>query len=419
MGSARATHAGWALALVIVVSGCGLSDSAEAPTRSTLQLGPLPEQGAAIATPEPVEVAVAPPVPINGGAVAGAPAERITLPAVPGPPPIEMAFTGDTLMHSPLVDQARTNSGGGGFDFTPMFSRIAPLIGAADLAVCHLETPVAPPGQPLSTAPLYGVPPEVVSALAATGYDRCSTASNHTLDRGTAGIDATIAAFAAAGIGESGMASEPAGIEPQVFDVGGVGVSHLSYAYGFNGISLPSNEPWRSALIDPQRIIADAATARAKGAQIVIVSLHWGTEGQNGVTDAQRNVAEQITASGLIDLVVGHHAHVLQPIEQVNGVWVVYGLGNLISNMGRIAGWPPGAADGAIAEVRFSAGPDGRFHAEQPVVQPTWVDIDAGWLVRPVLGDLADPSVPDGVKAELRASLERTNAVLGAYLAAA
>ena len=97
MGSARAMHAGWAVALVIVVSGCGLSDSAEAPTRSTLQLGPLPAQGAAAATPEPVQVVVGPPVPINGGAVAGAPAERITLPPVPGPPPIEMAFTGILL----------------------------------------------------------------------------------------------------------------------------------------------------------------------------------------------------------------------------------------------------------------------------------------------------------------------------------
>ena len=76
-----------------------------------------------------------------------------------------------------------------------MLARIAPLIGAADLGVCHLETPIAPPGEALSTAPLYGVPAEVATALAAAHYDRCSTASNHSLDRGTTGIDATVAAL--------------------------------------------------------------------------------------------------------------------------------------------------------------------------------------------------------------------------------
>ena len=130
-------------------------------------------------------------------------------------------------------------------------------------------------------------------------------------------------------------------------------------------------------------------------------------------------MAEAITASGQIDLVVGHHAHVLQPIEQVNGVWVIYGLGNLVSNLGAVAGWPAGAADGAIVEVRFTPQPDGRFVAERPLVQPTWVDIGAGWLVRPVLRDLADPAVPESTKTQLVQSRDRTAAVLGDFLAAA
>lgn len=148
----------------------------------------------------------------------------------------------------------------------------------------------------------------------------------------------------------------------------------------------------------------------------MIVSLHWGTEGVSAVTPAQRAVAETITASGQVDLVVGHHAHVLQPIEQVNGVWVIYGLSNLVSNLGEIPGWPAGAADGAIAGVRFVQQADGRYIAEHPVIEPTWVDAHAGWVVRPVRADLADPTVPDAVKAQLRASLERTATVLGGFL---
>jgi poly-gamma-glutamate synthesis protein (capsule biosynthesis protein) len=428
MGTARAAQV-TGLALVILVSGCGaLGASEPVPARRTLALGDLPRSDGPVATIAAARVAVAAPaagstatddggsVAIGGAATASAGALREPAPV---PRDLTMAFTGDTLMHRPLVDQAARNAGGQGYDFAPMLARIAPVIGAAELAICHLETPIAPPGEALSTAPLYGVPAEVVTGIAATGYDRCSTASNHTLDRGTAGIDATIATLAMAGLGQSGMASDPAGIEPQVFAVDGVTLSHLSYSYGFNGIPLPTDQPWRSALIDPARIVADATTARAMGAQLVIVSLHWGNEGQSGVTPQQRGVAEAITASGQIDLVVGHHAHVLQPIEQVNGVWVIYGLSNLVSNLGEIAGWPAGAADGAIAQVRFVQQDDGRYVAEPPVVQPTWVDAAAGWVVRPVLADLADPHVPDGVKARLHASLQRTTAVLGAFLPAA
>jgi len=418
MGTARVARVA-GVVVVIMTSGCGaLGVSDPAPVRSTMVLSQLPADARPIRN-GPVRVtrvAVAPPIAIGGAATANAGAVR-----EPGPAPrdLTMAFTGDTLMHSPLVEQAARNAGGAGYDFAPMLARIAPLIGAADLAVCHLETPIAPPGEALSTFPLYGVPAEVAAGVASAGYERCSTASNHTLDRGTAGIDATIAALGLAGLGQSGMASDPNGIEPQVFTVDDIPVSHLSYSFGFNGIPLPRDEPWRSAVIDPARIIADATTARALGARIVVVSLHWGIEGSGGITDQQRSVAEAITASGQIDLVVGHHAHVLQPIELVNGVWVIYGLSNLVSNLGEIAGWPAGAADGAIAEVRFVEQADGSYVAEPPMVQPTWVDAPAGWVVRPVLADLADPTVPDAVKARLQASLDRTASVLGSYLPAA
>lgn len=405
-------------------AGCGALGAADpAPTRSTVALGALPTRSTstvrvAVAAPVPVAASTAgstDEAPIAGPAVADVPAAREP---APEPPSITMAFTGDTLMHRPLVERAARNAGGAGFDFAPMLARLAPIVGSADLAVCHLETPVAPPGEALSTAPLYGVPAEVTTGIASAGFDRCSTASNHTLDRGTAGIDATIAALTAAGLGQSGMAAEPAGIEPRVFAVDGVAVVHLSYSYGFNGIPLPPDQPWRSALIDPGRIIADATTAHSIGAELVVVSLHWGNEGSSAVTDQQRAVAQAVTASGQVDLVVGHHAHVLQPIEQVNGVWVVYGLSNLISNLGQIKGWPAGAADGAIAQVRFVRQADGRWAADRPLVEPTWVDAPDGWVVRPVLADLADPTVPEHVKAQLRASLERTASVVGAYLPA-
>ena len=162
-----------------------------------------------------------------------------------------MAFTGDTLVHSPLWRRAAFNAAGSGYDFRPMLERLRPVLDPVDLAVCHFETPIAPEGEALSTAPVYGVPAEIADALVTAGYDRCSTASNHTLDRGAAGIDRTVGTLESVGIEQSGMARTPEEIAPRVFDVAGVAVTHLSYTFGYNGIRPPPGEDWRSALIDP------------------------------------------------------------------------------------------------------------------------------------------------------------------------
>jgi poly-gamma-glutamate synthesis protein (capsule biosynthesis protein) len=119
-----------------------------------------------------------------------------------------MAFTGDALWHSPLWRQAERNfaaTGRGtvGMDFTPMLAPLRPLLESADVAVCHLETPIAPDGEQYTTFPLYGVPPGVVDALTGAGFDRCSTASNHTVDRGVPGIDRTISVLESLRLGST------------------------------------------------------------------------------------------------------------------------------------------------------------------------------------------------------------------------
>ena len=325
------------------------------------------------------------------------------------------AFTGDNLTHSPIVDAARTAAG---YDFTPMFAEIAPVIATADVAVCHLETPVAPPGQALSTYPLYGVPAAVATSLAAVGYDRCSTASNHVMDRGVAGIDATVDALEAAGIGQSGMARTADEDIPALFTVNGMVVAHLSFTFGTNGLRVPAAEPWRTNLLSADAVIDAAREARARGAQVVIASLHWGVEGSNVVTAEQRAIAEAVTASGVVDLIVGHHAHVVEPIELINGHWVVFGLGNILSNLPTNSSWPASTQDGMIVTLTISRSSAGVVQVERPVVTPTWVDKGAGWTIRLVQRDLDEPALPAGTRRALAASLARTAAVVGEYLAA-
>ena len=332
---------------------------------------------------------------------------------------ISMAFVGDVLAHSPIVTQAQRNAlktGASEYDFSPMFADIKPLITSADLAICHLETPIAPPGEPMSTFPKFGVPPEITNALADTGFDRCSTASNHTYDRGVAGIDTTVNALEANGIKQSGMARTPNEIEPSVFEIHGISISHLSYTFSYNGLSLPDDQQWRSALIDTERILRDAKTARKRGAQVVIVSMHWGNEMSHQLNSQQISVADALTKSGDIDLIIGHHAHVVQPIEQVNGVWVIYGMGNVLSNLPTDERWPASSQDAGVFTTTLHRDSDGTISFDAPIVHPTWVDKEHGWIIRDIAKSLADATQMGINTQELELSLGRTTRVLGDFI---
>lgn len=347
-------------------------------------------------------------------------ASSIATPSTDAKPTSPRSFTllasGEILPHSPLWRAAAVNAGGAGYDFSPMLAPITGHVEAADLSICHLETPIAPEGEDYSTDPLYGVPAEIASAIAAVGFDRCSTASNHVLDRYPRGVDRTVDVLEAAGVSQSGMARTPTEIEPILIHVNDVAVSHLAYTYGTNGIPLPADQPWRTRLLSAEQIIADAQQAHNLGADFVVVSVHWGTEKQAEPDNQQRTIADQITATGLVDLVIGHHAHVLQPIELVNGVWVVYGLGNLLSNHPVADHWPASTQDGALIEFKITLPGDGNVLVGRPVVTPTWVDKGSGWVVRAVLDDLTEPRLADWLRAELERSLERTDAVLGLFV---
>src|SRR5690606_18243920 len=119
---------------------------------------------------------------------------------------------------------------------------------------------------------------------------------------------------------------------------------------------------------------------------------------------------------GQIDLIVGHHAHVVQPIEQVNGVWVVYGLGNVLSNM-PTSTFPPATQDGMIVTMAVHRDAAGSFRWLRPAVVRTWVARDDGWQVTLVPAALADENLGAGRRAALQASLARTSAIVGDFLA--
>jgi poly-gamma-glutamate synthesis protein (capsule biosynthesis protein) len=248
-----------------------------------------------------------------------------------------LVASGDVLPHDSIIRQGRTDAGGDGYDFAPMLAGVKSVVSKADLAICHMETVYGSVDGPYSGYPAFVSPPQVAAGLRATGYDSCSTASNHTLDAGRAGIRRTLGALDKAGIAHAGSARTAAeAARPALLRAGTAKVAQLAYTYGTNGYPLPEGQPWAVNLIDQDKILADARAARKAGADVVVVSLHWGTEWQDEPDEKQLSLGRALTASTTagrpdVDLVLGTHAHVPQAYEKVNGTYIIYGMGDQIA----------------------------------------------------------------------------------------
>jgi poly-gamma-glutamate capsule biosynthesis protein CapA/YwtB (metallophosphatase superfamily) len=326
---------------------------------------------------------------------------------------VTLIASGDVLPHGAVLRQATAfgRQTGHPYEFRPMFADLRPILGRADLAVCHLEVPLSRDGRDVASWPSFNAPPQLAAALRWAGYDACSTASNHAMDRGAAGVAATLDVMDGAGLGHAGTARNPgeAGTAT-ILEVSGLRVALLSYAYGLNGRSLPPGQPWLVNLIDPVRIVEDARAARRAGAGLVVVLLHWGEENRPTPSQSQRDLARRLLAAPEVDLILGHHVHVVQPIEQVGGKWVAYGMGNSLSNQ-TPACCAAGSQDGVLVHVTVAV-ERGRTRVREVRYLPTWVEHPA-FRIRPVLPALADRSLPAGLRQALEASRDRTRRAVG------
>lgn len=320
-----------------------------------------------------------------------------------------MAAAGDLLVHPELTEQAAADAaaaGTEGHDFTPILAGVAPVVSAADLAICHLEQPLAEPEGPFTGYPLFSAPPQLADAAAAAGFDSCSTASNHSLDTGMDGIVRTLDNLDRVGIAHAGTArTEQEASTPTILEVQGVPVAHLSYTFSFNGIPLPADAPWAANLIDPDAIRDEARRAREAGAEIVIASLHWGTEYQVAADEGQLALARQLLDSPDIDLIVGHHAHVVQPFERLGDRWVAYGLGNLTARFPD--GSPESTQDSVIPTFTFTEVAPGSWRVTEASVVATWIDYHPAPRVVNLPAALADPQLSAGQRETYQRALAR------------
>jgi poly-gamma-glutamate capsule biosynthesis protein CapA/YwtB (metallophosphatase superfamily) len=212
------------------------------------------------------------------------------------------------------------------------FGPVAPLLSAGDLAFVNLETPITDRGRPEPKRYLFRAGAQAGPALHAAGVDAVSLANNHSLDYGRQGLDDTIAAARAAGVGVIGAGKDAdAAFTPWRATVRGVRVA----VFGFSQVddladswAAGPGRPGIAMAFDVDRAVAAVALAR-RDSDLIVVLPHWGTEGDRCPNRLQQDFAARIVAAGA-DVVVGAHAHVLQGAGRLGDGYVAYGLGNLL-----------------------------------------------------------------------------------------
>jgi poly-gamma-glutamate synthesis protein (capsule biosynthesis protein) len=295
-----------------------------------------------------------------------------------------MVAVGDILMHQDVKAVAAKDPEG----FQALWRDVSPLFQEADLAFGNLESPVAPstgrPGVPFQ----FNAPETLPAALRACGFTVLSTANNHAFDQGPKGVRETLERLKQGQLLAIGSGVDRSEAEAlSILERQGIKVAFLAFTDLFNvDLNRRATEPWVRTL-DLEPALRAVREARSR-ADLVVVSLHWGNEYQHQPTNRQRTIARALVEAGC-DVLLGHHPHVLQPLEllEVAGrkALVAYSLGNFISNQDRMyrADLFPVAGgdnrDGVALKLRFErrAGDSATVALQQVEVEPLWTENSA------------------------------------------
>ncbi|MED4015223.1 CapA family protein [Sutcliffiella cohnii] len=245
---------------------------------------------------------------------------------------VTLSAVGDLLIHDSVYHTAETADG---YDFKPMINPVKQFLMETDISIANQETIIGGTEIGLSNYPSFNSPFEVADALLDAGIDIVSIANNHTLDRGERAIMNAIGHYEKIGMQYTGGYKDEEDRDTlRTITKNGLVFSFLSYTYGTNGIPIPQGKDYLVNLIERDRIERDIAHAR-KHSDIVVVSMHWGVEYVLYPNQEQESLAQFLADAGA-DIVIGHHPHVLQPmqfIEKKDGgkMFVVYSLGNFLS----------------------------------------------------------------------------------------
>ena len=328
---------------------------------------------------------------------------------------IRIQFAGDILLHGGLGAGIGNNE----FNYRPFMWAIRPYINA-DLALVNMETPVDVFGgnQDIRTWPRFNAPFEILDGLIYAGFNHLITANNHSFDMGFSGLVASLANFERAGITQTGMYTNKDEFNtPTIIDVAGIQVGVIAYTDSVNGLEslVPADiRPfavrrfYSHNMSSVPYIAEDIAAIRAAGADVVIISLHWGAEYVDAPTNMQRQIARAIVDAGA-DIIMGHHSHTPQPLEWfyrddgTRGL-IIYSLGNFLSD--QIALGIAATQYGMLVTAYVTKHPNGTITLDNAHVLPTAFVRDSGrtlgspYSILPVInGEVADAVATESLRA--------------------
>lgn len=237
---------------------------------------------------------------------------------------------GDALIHRGVYNAAALK--GGGYDFRPMLRFVKSRVSVHDIAFYNQETILGGVKLGLSTYPCFNSPREVGDAFLDAGFNLVSLANNHTLDRGEKGVLASLEYWEDKDrvVTAGSYADKETSEEVSLFKAGGISCAFMAYTTATNGLKAPKGKEYYVNVYSFEKVKQDVEKARRKKADAVIVSMHWGAEYVFVPTAEQKKIAKQLASLG-VNLVIGHHPHVVQPVAMVDDTLVIYSLGNFIS----------------------------------------------------------------------------------------
>jgi poly-gamma-glutamate synthesis protein (capsule biosynthesis protein) len=249
---------------------------------------------------------------------------------------ITLFFVGDMMGHEPMINAAY-NSEKGGYEYAHWFQYIQENVHSYDYACANLEVTLA--GKPFSGYPQFSSPDAFARGIQDAGFNIFVTANNHSQDRGKKGIERTIAVLDSMKIIHTGTFVDTLTRDknyPLIQEVKGVKIALLNCTYGTNGLVV--QHPNVVNMIDTAEIRKDLKTAKDRGAQFIVMNIHWGSEYQRKQNSEQDKIAQWLADAGA-DAIIGMHPHVVEPMEILHpknnpnkNVPVAYSLGNFISN---------------------------------------------------------------------------------------
>ena len=336
---------------------------------------------------------------------------------------VVLAFAGDVIAHD-AVREAATRVDGG---YAAMLAGARAALHDVDLAFVNLETPVAT--RVLRRGPMiFNGDDDLLAALRRTGFGVLWLANNHAFDQGRDGLADTLEATARHGfviVGAAPTLTEAC--RPVMIEQGGITIALFARTLVMNFHDGGHRGAPDVCMLAEGPLKRSARAARAAGADLVIASLHWGNEYERAPRREQVDAAHRIVEAG-VDLVIGHHPHVLQPVERVRTsrgtkAVVAYSLGNLLSNQGYAFDEhtaSPGAGDtrdGGILRVVVSKAPGGGITVDDVAAVPFWthhgaageIAVVAATARRPRVGKALRVPLVDAAPRELASACSESN----------